>query len=308
MGKFPKPFKEQNLTGIINNQSYTDHFLRLKLIATNLFEWKGLDDIFGYGASRFLENSLFEFGKAAFYKDEEKGYLVLNVNPSDKLNTYNLPTSVSLWSIAYHKDVSFEDIVYIQNNTEEYPTANSIELFAYRLYETDRTIDTNRFAQKTPILLEGDEKAMLTLKNAYMQYSGNMPVIFGRKNFNLTEKINSISTKADYLLDKLEDHKHDILNDCLTFLGINSANTDKKERMISDEVKSNDDFIKYCLNVFYKPRLDACERLNKKYGLSIEVTVDSEMLNKFKDELDYFEDDNLDYEEGDNDGKIYYNN
>ena len=289
MPNFPKPFKEQNLSAIINNRTYTDQFMRLKLIATNLFTWKGLDDIFGFGASQFLENSLFEFGRAGFYKDDEKGYLVLNVNPSDKLNTYNFPTSVNLWSIAYNKIVPFDDIVYIQNNTADYPTASSIELFAYRLYETDRTMDTNRFAQKTPVLLEGDEKAMVTLKNVYMQYSGNMPVIYGRKNFNLTEKINAVSTKADFLLDKLEDHKHDILNDCLTFLGINSANTDKKERMITDEVKSNDDFIKYCLNVFYKPRLDACKRLNDKYGLSIEVTVDSEMLKKFKDELSYFE-------------------
>lgn len=293
---FKKKFTEQDLSGLINNATYDDWFRRLQNIATNMFEWEGLDDVFGFGATRMLETSLFFYGRAAFYKDPEKSYLVLNANPSDKLNVYHLPARVMLWSIGYTKHVDFDECVYIQNNFEEYPTSMTTQLYANRLYETERTMDVNRFGLKTPVLLEGDEKAMLTLKNVYMQYSGNMPVIFGRKNFNLTEKINSIDTKVDYLLDKLEDHKHDILNDYLTFLGINSANTDKRERMIVDEVKSNDDFIKYCLNIFYKPRLDACKRLNKKYGLNIKVKVNSDLF----DNIDLDDYDNIgdeDYEQ-----------
>lgn len=298
MAKYPQPFKEQDLSAILNNATIKDWFTRLQLIAMNIFEWEGLDNVFGYGASRMLENSLFNYGRACFYKDDKKGYLVLNANPSDTLNVYNLPDKLNIWSNGYNKNIIFDDCVYIQNNLLEYPTATSLTLFAQRLYETDRTMDVNRFGLKTPVLLEGDEKSMLTLKNVYMQYSGNIPVIFGRKNFNMTEKINSVSTKVDYLLDKLEDHKHDILNDCLTFLGINSANTDKKERMITDEVKSNDDFIRYCLNVFYKPRLDACDRLNKKYGLNIKVKVNSDILNELNNLLD---------EDGDMFGEIYDN-
>lgn len=283
MAKYPKPFKEQDLSALLNNVTAMDWFTRLQLIAMNIFEWEGLDEIFGYGATRMLEMSLFNFGRCAFYKDPNKGYLVLNANPSDTLNVYNLPTKLNLWSVGYDKNVAFDDCVYVQNNYLEYPTATTITLFANRLYETDRTMDVNRFALKTPILLEGDEKSMLTLKNIYMQYSGNMPVIFGRKNFNMTDKINSINTKVDNLLSDLEDHKHDILNDCLTFLGINSANTDKKERMITDEVKSNEDFIKYCLDVFLKPRLDACKRLNEKYDLNIELKVNSDILKENND-------------------------
>lgn len=285
--KFPKPFKEQNLSALLNDATAQDWFTRLQLIAMNIFEWQGLDDVFGYGASRMLEMSLFNYGRCAFYKDNEKGYLVLNANPSDTLNVYRLPTRLQLWSIGYTKQVPFDDCVYVQNNYLEYPTARTITLFANRLYETDRTMDVNRFGLKTPVLLEGDEKSMLTLKNVYMQYSGNMPVIFGRKNFNMTDKINSINTKVEPLLDTLEEHKHDLLNDCLTVLGINSANTDKKERMITDEVKSNDDFIRYCLDVFLKPRLDACQRLNDKYGLNIELKVNSDILNNANDLFEF---------------------
>ena len=73
---------------------------------------------------------------------------------------------------------------------------------AYRLYETERTIDTNLIAQKTPVLIEGDTKTILTLKNVYMQYSGNTPFIFGNKQFDISNKLNVLKTDAPYLTPK----------------------------------------------------------------------------------------------------------
>ena len=119
----------------------------------------------------------------------------------DKLNVYNLPVKVLAWSIGYNKTYAFDDIVYIMNNELELPTANTLSLFAYRLYETERTIDVNLIAQKTPVLIEGDTKTILTLKNVYMQYSGNTPFIFGNKQFDISNKLNVLKTDAPYLVD-----------------------------------------------------------------------------------------------------------
>ena len=231
-----KKMSETDLAMAINNKTYIDYLDRLKLLAVSLFKWKGLDDVAGFGASRFLELSLYENGRACFVKDESKGYLALKVNPMDKLNVYNLPVKVLAWSIGYNKTYAFDDIVYIMNNELELPTANTLSLFAYRLYETERTIDVNLIAQKTPVLIEGDTKTILTLKNVYMQYSGNTPFIFGNKQFDISNKLNVLKTDAPYLVDKLELHKHEIWNEALTYLGIDNANTDKKERLITDEV------------------------------------------------------------------------
>jgi hypothetical protein len=178
--------KETDLAMRINNETYADYLDRLKLLATSLFTWEGLDDIAGVGASRFLELSLYEYGRACFIKDDELGYMALRVNPSDTFNVYMLPTKVQAWSIGYQKNFAFDDVVYIMNNELQIPTARTINQFAYRLYETERTIDVNLIAQKTPILIEGDTKTILTLKNVYMQYSGNTPFIFGSKQFDLS--------------------------------------------------------------------------------------------------------------------------
>ena len=299
-----KKMTETDIAMNINNLTYIDYLNRLKLIATSLFTWKGLDEVAGFGASRFLELVLYENGRACFVKDKEKGYLALRVNPSDKLNVYMLPEKVLAWSLGYNKDYLFDDVIYIMNNNLEIPTSQSLQLFAYRLYETERTIDTNLIAQKTPVLIEGDTKTILTLKNVYMQYSGNTPFIFGNKQFDISNKLNVLKTDAPYLIDKLEDHKHEIWNEALTYLGIDNANTDKKERLITSEVESNDELINYYLNCFYKTRKDACDRINEKYNLNIELSLNKEIL----DLLDLDENNIINYKEGEEDGKIYNNN
>ena len=297
-----KKITETDLAMLINDQTMYDYLDRLKMLAVSLFSWKRLDKYAGVGASRFLELSLYDLGRGVFIKDNELGYMALKVNPSDKLNVYELPTRVEAWSVGYNKQFDFDDVVYIMNNELEKPTYEYMRLFAYRLYETERTIDLNLQSQKTPILIEGDTKTILTLKQVYMQYSGNTPFIFGNKQFDISNKLNVLKTDAPYIVDKLDVHKHQIFNDALTVLGIDNANTDKKERLITNEVESNEELIKYYLNCFYKTRKKACDEINEKFGLNIEIELNKEII----DLLNITENDIIDG--GDDNGQIYDNN
>lgn len=299
-----KKLNETELAMLINDRTMIDYIDRLKMLAISLFSWKNLDKYAGTGASRFLELSLYEDGKGVFFKDDELGYMALKVTPSDKLNVYMLPVKVMCWSVGYNKQYAFDDVVYIMNNELQKPTREFMELFAYRLYETERTIDINLQAQKTPILIEGDTKTILTLKNVYMQYSGNTPFIFGNKQFDISNKLNVLKTDAPYIIDKLDVHKHQIFNDALTVLGIDNANTDKKERLITNEVESNEELIKYYLNCFYKTRKRACDEINEKFGLDVDIELNKEII----DLLNVTENDIINYEDrGVDDGEIYNN-
>lgn len=289
---------ETELAMFLNNATYNDYYDRLKLIAVSLFNWDNLEKHAGIGSNRFLELCLYNNGRACFVKDPKLGYLAINANPSDKLNVYMLPEKIQAWSVGYTKEFAFDDVVFIMNNELMRPTRNTIELFAYRLYETERTIDTNLKAQKTPVLLEGDKKTMLTLKNAYMQYDGNIPFIFGSKTFELGSKINALKTDAPYLITDLELHKHEIWNECLTFLGIDNANTDKKERLITDEVESNNEIIKYYLNCFYKTRKKACDEINEKFLKDSPDKIKISLNNEIMDLLNLDENDIINYSNG----------
>lgn len=295
-----------DLSMYINDLTYIDYLDRLRMLATSLFTWKNLDKVAGIGASRFLEQSLFDYGRACFVNDKEVGYLALNVNPSDTLNVYNLPTEVNAWSIGYNKMFPFDDVVYIMNNEIEKPTKTILQLFANRLYETERTIDVNLLAQKTPILIEGDTKTILTLKNVYMQYSGNTPFIFGNKQFDISNKLNVLKTDAPYIVDKLDVHKGRIFNEALTVMGIDNANTDKRERLITDEVESNDQLISYYLNCFYKTRKKACDEINEKFLKDSDIKIEIELNKEVVELLDKTEFN--DYNKGGDDDEQIYNN
>lgn len=307
-----KKIEQNDLAMLINDKTMIDYLDRLRMLATSLFTWENLDKIAGNGASRFLEQSLYDYGRACFVKDDELGYLALKVNPSDKLNVYMLPTKVTASSIGYNKQYDFDDIVYIMNNELQKPTVDSLILFANRLYETERTIDINLIAQKTPVLIEGDNKTILTLKNIYMQYSGNTPFIFGNKQYDISNKINVLKTDAPYIVDKLDVHKQRIFNEALTVLGINNANIDKKERLITNEVESNDELITYYLNCWYKTRKKACDEINEKFlkdnELKVNIILNHEvinLLNNTKNDIIFTDD--MESEESEY-GKIYDNN
>lgn len=274
--------KETDLAMINNNATVFSYFDRLKLLATSLFEWEGLDEVAGRGASKFLEQTLYEYGHACFVKDSELGYLVLGANLDGKRNVYNLPTSIEAFSIDYHKKYNLDECVLIFNNDLDISTFQFIRDFAFRLYEVERTTDVNIVAQKTPVLIEGSTKTALTLKNLYMQYSGNVPFIFGNKSFDLNNKLNAVNTQAPYLVDKLDLHKQRLWNEVMTLLGIKNANTDKKERLVVDEVNSNNQLVGYYLNTWMKAREVAMNEINKMFfdgEEKIRVKVNDNIIN-----------------------------
>lgn len=291
--------RDIDMSMIDNNTTFVDYLDRLRLLSTSIFSWKNLDKVAGFGAERFLEQALYDEGRACFVKDPELGLMVLKVNPSDKLNIYQLPVRVQAWSIGYTKQFPFDDVVYIMNNNLQKPTLSTIRLIAYRLYETERTIDVNLMAQKTPVLIQGDTKTILTLKQVYEQYSGNTPFIFGNKQFDISNKLSVLKTDAPYVIDKLTQHKKDLMTEALNFLGIDNFFSDKKERLITAEAEGSEALTNFYLNCFYKTRQEACDLINEKFlsdsDVKIELSVNRKEIAKLKDELDKII-------EGENDG------
>ena len=70
----------------------------------------------------------------------------------------------------------------------------------------------------------------------------------------------------------------------MSFHGINN-NFEKKERLLVDEVNSNNDFIDRNVELMYRQRKLACEQMNKKFGWNVKVINLNEEANK-KQQLD----------------------
>lgn len=251
-----------------NDATYLMYYNRLRDYALSMFEWDGLPDSIN---ERFLEVKMYEEGRTVWFEDESFGLLALPVMYGGKINFYNEPTTYNAVSIGYNKELSPDEAVIMWSNFSRTPIDPIIREYARRLYEVERTMDVNIKGQKTPILLLADEAQRLTLLNAYQQYDGNEPFIFGNKSGFDKEAIQAIPTLAPYVADKLLEYKHNLWNEVMTFLGVGNAKQDKKERLVSDEVQANDEQIEGAREIMLKARREACEKINDMFGLSIEV-------------------------------------
>ena len=178
--------------------------------------------------------------------------------------------------------------VLVMNNWERIPTAYTIELFAYRLYLAQRSCDVNVMATRTPVLILGTEKQKLTMENLYNKYDGNQPFIFGDKDIISNDMLKSINTQAPYVTDKLTEYKKEIWNEFLQFIGVNTIDVEKKERLITGEANSNNEVINFNLQSYLAPRKEACKKFNELFGLegdkAIDVRIRSDLFNVIKQE------------------------
>ena len=219
-----------------NNATFRYYYDRLIEMAVSRFEWKGLPDTVD---TRYLELALLTDGKAVFFYDEVLGYLALRCAIGGQMSVYRIPLNRRAYAAnGYQKSLTEKDSVIIFNNMLHTNSIYALELYAKKLYNLDRAIEVNANAQKTPILVQCDENQRLTLKNAYMKFDGNEPVIYGDKNLN-PNSLKVFQTGAPYVADKLFQLKTEVWNEALTYLGISNLNISKKERLITDEVTRN---------------------------------------------------------------------
>lgn len=256
-------------TLMANGATYVQYYNRLMELSISMFEWKNLPDTVD---ERYLELGLFSSGCMVFFKDDVIGELALNMTYQGGFDIYGEPTRRRAYSRynQFQTTLDKDNSVIIWNNMLRTNSALDVQMFAYRLYNLDRIVDINANAQKTPVLITCDEKQKLTMKNLYLQYEGNYPVIFGDSNLDI-KSLSVLKTDAPFVSDKIYDLKVKIWNEALTYLGISNINTTKKERMISDEVIRNQGGTIASRYSRLESRRIAVKKINKMFGLNITV-------------------------------------
>lgn len=279
----------------LNNATFNMYMQIFEDVARSMFEWVNLPDSMD---ARWLEFALYYDGMAAMLKDEKFGFINTRAACASAFNIYGLPTKLQCYSYEYHTQRSVysgllpnvkdtQQCILVQNNWNRTPTFAAMELFSYRLYEAQRSIDTNVKSMKFPTLILTNDKQRLSMINMYNEYDGNQPVIVADKNLMDNNELKSLRTDAPFVADKLQEYKKEIFNEALTYLGINNIMVDKKERLITDEANSNNELINLNLEKFLAPRKEACRLFNEKYGLAgtdkeISVRVRSDLHNVIK--------------------------
>lgn len=259
--------KRANLSDLLNDLTFRAQYDKFRLVCMNEYEWEGLPDGI---LPRHIENLLFSFGKACFFKAPGMAHMCLECAPDGQQNVYGDPLGYRVHGFGYQEHIDADECVIIRNNLLGLPTEPFVLHYVNKLTEAERTMDVNIKSCKTPVVFACDDKDLLTFKRIFQQVDGNTPAIFADRGLNL-DSITSYQTGVKFMGNELMDYKRAVESDLLTFLGQNNTPVDKKERLITDEAEANDQLIASFADLQLSAREQACEEINAMFGLSISV-------------------------------------
>lgn len=249
---------------------------RLSELATNRFMWSGLPVSCSV---RFMENTLLSSGLVVFFHDKRYSatdndggtFFALAASPAGGFNPTNDPTAFQVFGNNFPSTrLKARECVPIWCNYSRMPDLDIVQIYAHRLATLDRTIDINaKNARRTKVAF-ADENSRLTVTNVVRKIDEGEPVIY------LNQPLQGMLETVDFGVDPkgieaLHILKVRLWNECMMLLGIQGANQDKKERLVASEVEANDEQIDLNRATALNARLEACDQINRKYGLNVSV-------------------------------------
>lgn len=258
----------------LTERMYMRHLTEL---AINRFKWSGLPRSI---EPRFLELELFRHALVVWYWDKDfNRYMAVSASGNGGLNHYENPVSYTTYGNKYiSKTLKGTDCVPIWANMLRCPDIDIVQVYARRLSTLDRTIEIAAKNLRKSKVVIADENQRLSWQNINRQIDEGVEVIYGTSALD-TSQAQVFDFGGDPVgLLNLMIAKSKLWNECMTMLGINNANQDKKERLVSDEVAANDDQVFATRGIALNSRKLACEIINDKYkypdGSPLEISVD----------------------------------
>ncbi len=267
-----------------NHEAYQDTFIHLVNMWLTLFKWDGLPDTCD---ERALEYTLMFSGKALFFRDDEPltigeypvigsgqaHYFHTPVVLGEGLNIYYEHTNRRAYSYKYNKNFTVDNSVLIRNNRLMNPTLPFLMVLTRRLANAMRTIESLANHYKLPYVFRMDESEIKSWEEFERQRNNNETSVFASKSLN-PDSITVMPTGiTPGMLKELWDHYRNVENNGYTRLGLNNANTEKRERLIESEVESNNELIQASIEPYLLAREEACELINKMFGLNLSVSL-----------------------------------
>lgn len=283
---FPDFSSKKRLNQYKNQIEWQNTFVKWVNICLNLFEWDGLPDTI---SERYIEEALFVDGRVALVKDDNLGYLMLRVNPNYIYNIYGQFSKLNVYGFnGYNKqfdcymegaDNTNATSVLCRDNNLMYPFINYIITWTDRLTQAMRGIDVASYQLKHPYFIQCEESQKLSIETILKDVGANKPAIITTKSVS-PDDFKILPTNANpAILQQMWDNYYKLENTLRTQLGIkNNSMPNKSERLLVDEVNSDDE--QRLINIFLRlyQRQLFCEQANELFKLNISCKLRFEEL------------------------------
>lgn len=261
------------------------YFRVLTELAANRFKWSGLPDSVDV---RFLEMTLLNSALSVFYFDKRMGhYLSIQGGGANWSNVMDNPVGFSVtgsnfvgMQVSAIRETERAGVaIPIWANYTRRPDIDIVRMFARTFAQMDRTIEINSENARQSKVLVSSEQQQLTAVNINRQIDEGTNGIRVKGNPADMGMIQVLDFGVNPdTIEKLDIVRVRKWNQCMGLLGIENANQDKKERLVSSEVNANEDQTSNMRFVNLNSRRMAADKINRMYpdlNISVEYHTDS---------------------------------
>lgn len=217
---------------------------------------------------------LFRYGSIAVLYTKEFGWVAQPYGVTE-LNVYYNPKKILVNNQFISNKTGIVDvncgIVHLFDDF--FGIDDLVTKYAEMLAQIDKDININLMNANVSLVYEAESKKEAdAIKEAYGTATTGMPLVTINRDLMNSKKLTSlIDVGANYIVDKLLNARRTIINAFLTEVGINNANAEKKERLITSEVNANNDETESIVSVMYGNIKTSMEKINTISDLKLDV-------------------------------------
>lgn len=190
------------------------------------------------------------------------------------INVYNHPTTCIIANPVlgnFEKTID-EDCALVKLQYNYTGIMDIITHYSTKLSECDASIAVNLMNSKVAFIgLVGSKQQAQSMKLMYDKIAQGEPAVFVRGDQINADNILYNHVKENYIASEVQRLKRQIMSEFLTEIGVNNANTDKRERLTDNEVEVNDHEIQLNSSYWLEQMREGFDKANELFGLSVKL-------------------------------------
>ena len=239
--------------------------------AMSIYEFSGMPEYWDYDyfVSKLLANGFIAI------TDTELGVLPLECGVSG-INVFNHPTDVIIANpvLGSLRRVIDESAALVKIAYDYRGILDIVYRYAYMLSECDSSISVNLMNSKVAFIgLCETKQTANSMKSMYDMISRGDPAVFVKGSQINQDTILYNHVKENFIAGDLQMLKRKIMSEFLTEIGVNNANTDKRERLTDNEVEANDSEIQLNAGYWLDNIREGLNKANQLYPLNLSVKL-----------------------------------
>lgn len=241
----------------------------------------------------YMLTSLF-FGGMFCITDTAMGVLPLQCGVSG-VNVFNHPTTCNIANpvLGTLTRTIDEDCALVKLQYNYMGIIDVLDKYADLLAQCDKSIAVNLMNSNVAFIGFADDKTQAaTLQKMYDTISKGEPIVVVKRSQVQKSDFYFNRVKESYIADAVQITQRKIIDQFLTSIGVNNANTDKRERMIRAEAESNDTEVQASVEHWLECVNRGLDTANKLYDLNVEFVrkrFESETMDELADDTEHAE-------------------